>query len=34
VEVDYFLTTFDNLVNGRQNNIRVTAGVAYRFGKR
>src|ERR1700735_501096 len=33
-EVDYFITTFDNPVNGRQNNIRVTAGVAYHFGKR
>ena len=34
LEVDYFVTTFDNLVNGRQNNIRVTAGAAYHFGKR
>ena len=34
VEVDYFVTTFDNRVNGRQNNLRVTAGVAYHFGKR
>jgi peptidoglycan-associated lipoprotein len=34
VEVDYFVTTFDNLVNGRQNNLRVTAGAAYHFGKR
>jgi peptidoglycan-associated lipoprotein len=34
VEVDYFVTTFDNMVNGRQNNIRVTAGAAYHFGKR
>lgn len=33
-EVDYFVTTFDNRVNGRQNNLRVTAGVAYHFGKR
>jgi outer membrane immunogenic protein len=32
-EVDYFVTTFDNRVNGRQNNIRVTAGVAYHFGR-
>jgi len=34
VEVDYFVTTFPNLVNNRQNNLRVTAGVAYHFGKR
>jgi hypothetical protein len=34
VEVNYFVTTFDNLVNNRQNNLRVTAGVAYHFGKR
>ena len=33
-EVDYFITTFPNYVNGRQNNLRVTAGVAYHFGKR
>jgi outer membrane immunogenic protein len=33
-EVDYFITTFPNYVNGRQNNLRVTAGVAYYFGKR
>lgn len=33
-EVDYFVTTFDNRVNGRQNNLRVTAGVAWHFGKR
>ena len=34
VEVDYFVTTFDNLVNNRQNNLRVTTGAAYHFGKR
>lgn len=34
VEVGYFITTFDNLVNGRQNNLRVTVGLAYHFGKR
>jgi outer membrane immunogenic protein len=33
-EVDYFVTTFDNGVNNRQNNIRITAGAAYHFGKR
>jgi opacity protein-like surface antigen len=34
VEVDYFVTTFDNFVNNHQNNLRVTAGAAYHFGKR
>jgi outer membrane immunogenic protein len=33
VEVNYFITTFPNMVNGRQNNLRVTVGVAYHFGK-
>jgi outer membrane immunogenic protein len=33
-EVDYFITTFPNYVNGHQNNLRVTAGAAYHFGKR
>jgi outer membrane immunogenic protein len=33
-QVDYFVTTFDNRVNGHQNNIRLTAGAAYHFGKR
>jgi outer membrane immunogenic protein len=32
VEADYFVTTFDNRVNGRQNNIRVTAGILFRLG--
>ena len=33
-EVDYYLTTFDNVVNDHQNNIRVSAGVIFRFGER
>jgi outer membrane immunogenic protein len=33
-EADYFLTTFDNNVNGAQNNLRLTTGAAYRFGRR
>jgi len=33
-EVGYFITTFPNYVNGRQNNLRVTAGAVYHFGKR
>lgn len=30
-EVDYFLTRFDNGVNDHQNNLRFSAGVAFRF---
>ncbi len=33
-QVDYFVTTFNNNVNGHQNNIRISAGAAYHFGKR
>jgi outer membrane immunogenic protein len=32
VEVDYLLTNFANGVNQRQNNLRVIAGVFFRFG--
>jgi peptidoglycan-associated lipoprotein len=32
VEADYFVTTFDNRVNGRQNNVRITAGVLFHLG--
>lgn len=31
VEADYFMTRFKNGVNDRQNNIRLSAGVAVRF---
>ncbi len=34
IEVDYFLTRFDNRSNDHQNNLRVSLGVAYRFGGR
>jgi outer membrane immunogenic protein len=34
VEADYFLTTFDNKASGTQNNLRITTGVAYRFGRK
>jgi peptidoglycan-associated lipoprotein len=34
VEADYLVTTFTNGVNDHQNNIRVSAGISYRFGKR
>ena len=34
IEVDYFLTRFDNGSNDHQNNLRVSLGVAYRFGGR
>jgi outer membrane immunogenic protein len=33
VEADYFVTTFDNGVNGRQNNLRITAGILFRLGR-
>jgi peptidoglycan-associated lipoprotein len=33
-QVDYWVTTFDNKVDGHQNNIRITTGAAYHFGKR
>ena len=33
-QVDYFVTTFDNKSNDHQNNLRLSAGVAYHFGKR
>lgn len=33
-EVDYFLTNFVNTVNDHQNNLRVSAGVVFRFGER
>jgi outer membrane immunogenic protein len=33
-EVNYFVTTFDNKVDNHQNNIRISAGAAYHFGKR
>lgn len=31
-QLDYFLTRFSNGVNDHQNNLRVSAGVLYRFG--
>jgi len=34
IEVDYFFTRFDNGSNDHQNNLRVSVGVAYRFGGR
>lgn len=33
VQVDYFLTTFDNSGNDHQNNLRVGVGVAFHPGK-
>ena len=33
-QIDYFVTTFENKVNNHQNNIRLSAGAAYHFGKR
>ena len=31
VDLDYYLTRFDNGVNQRQNNLKVSAGVIFRF---
>jgi outer membrane immunogenic protein len=31
-EADYYLTHFDNGTNNRQNNLRIAAGVMFRFG--
>jgi outer membrane immunogenic protein len=33
VDAEYYLTTFSNGVNDRQNNLRVGTGIAYRFGR-
>ena len=33
-QVDYFVTTFYNKVDDHQNNLRISTGVAYHFGKR
>ncbi len=33
VEADYFLTKFSDGVNDRQNNLRLSAGVVFRFGR-
>jgi outer membrane immunogenic protein len=32
VDVDYFYTQFNNDVNQHQNNLRVSAGIVFRFG--
>ncbi len=32
-QVDYFVTTFNNNVDGHQNNLRISAGAAYHFGR-
>lgn len=34
IEVDYYYTRFNNGTNDHQNNLRIGAGVAFRFGKR
>jgi len=31
-EVDYLMTTFRDFVNDRQDNLRVSAGIVFRFG--
>jgi peptidoglycan-associated lipoprotein len=32
VQLDYYLTRFNNGVNGHQNSLRVGVGIAFRFG--
>jgi peptidoglycan-associated lipoprotein len=32
-QADYYLTHFDNGINNRQNNLRIAAGVIFRFGE-
>jgi outer membrane immunogenic protein len=32
-QVDYFVTTFNNKADDHQNNLRISAGAAYHFGK-
>ena len=34
VQVDYYLTRFDNAGNDHQNNVPVGIGTAFRFGPR
>ncbi len=34
IEADYLLTTYSNRTNDHQNNLRLSVGAAYRFGKR
>jgi outer membrane immunogenic protein len=34
IEADYLLTTVDNSSNNHQNNLRISAGVALRFGNK
>jgi peptidoglycan-associated lipoprotein len=33
-QADYYLTHFANSVNDHQNNLRISAGLVFRFGKR
>jgi outer membrane immunogenic protein len=33
-EADYYFTKFNNSVNDRQNNLRIGAGIYFRFGSR
>jgi outer membrane immunogenic protein len=34
IEADYYMTRFNNGVNDRQNNLRLGAGLVFRFGNR
>lgn len=33
VQVEYVLTKFDDGIHNRQNNVRISAGVVFRFGR-
>ena len=33
-EADYYLTHFSNGLNDRQNNLRISAGIIFRFGEK
>ena len=34
LEADYYRTQFSNGLNDRQNNLRLSAGVIFRFGEK
>jgi len=34
LEADYLLTTFDNLSNNHQNNVRLSVGIIFAFGRK
>jgi hypothetical protein len=34
LQADYLLTTFNNSTNDRQNNLNLSAGIVFRFGRK